>query len=163
MLRVRPALDTDASAIAEIYNHYIRTSIATFEVTAVDAAEFEGRIAKVRGHGLPWLVAETEQGVAGYAYATPWRARAAYEASVESTVYVDTGARGRGVGRALYDALFEQVAGLNKHVVIAGISLPNPASVALHERMGMHKVAHFEQVGRKFDRWIDVGYWQRQL
>jgi phosphinothricin acetyltransferase len=109
------------------------------------------------------LVAETEQGVAGYAYATPWRARAAYEASVESTVYVDTGARGRGVGRALYDALFEQVAGLNKHVVIAGISLPNPASVALHERMGMHKVAHFEQVGRKFDRWIDVGYWQRQL
>ncbi|MGH1347967.1 MAG: GNAT family N-acetyltransferase [Nannocystales bacterium] len=163
MVQVRPADVSDAPRLAAIYNHYIRTSIATFELTPVDAAEFRQRLDRVLGSGLPWLVAETDHGTRGYAYATPWRTRAAYAGSVESTVYVDADARGEGLGRTLCEALFERLVGLQKHVVIAGISLPNAASVALHEGLGMHNVAHFEQVGRKFDRWVDVGYWQRRL
>ena len=163
MHRVRPASLEDAAAVAALYNHYVHTSVATFEVEAVDASAFAQRMDRVAQHGLPWLVVDSGQGVSGYAYSTPWRARAAYAASAESTVYVDDAARGKGVGRALYDALFEELRARSMHVVIAGISLPNAASVALHERMGMHKVAHFEQVGRKFDRWVDVGYWQRTL
>ncbi len=162
-LEIRPAQDADAEAIAEIYAPYIRDTIITFEVERVPADAFVQRMRAVREHRLPWLVAERAGVVVGYAYATPWRARAAYAAAAEATVYLAQDAVGQGIGRTLYEDLFERLRALGKHVVIGGISLPNSASVALHERMGMHKVAHFEAVGRKFDRWIDVGYWQRTL
>jgi phosphinothricin acetyltransferase len=172
---IRSAAGDDAAAIAGIYNHYVRHDIATFELDAVDAAEMRTRIAAVQAHGLPWLVLEeraveehaVEQraveyrgAVRGYAYATPWRTRAAYRHSVESSIYLAPDAAGRGFGRRLYQALLAALRPLEVHAVIGGVSLPNPASVALHERMGFRKVAHFSEVGRKFDRWIDVGYWQ---
>ncbi|WP_237058182.1 arsinothricin resistance N-acetyltransferase ArsN1 family B [Microbulbifer sediminum] len=161
---IRSVDSADAKAVAEIYNHYIANSCATFEEQPVCADEMQRRFAAVAAQGLPWLVAENESAeLVGYAYATGWRARSAYRHSVEVTVYVSHTELSCGWGRQLYDALFAKLEDLPVHVAIGGITLPNPASVALHERFGMKKVAHFEQVGKKFGQWIDVGYWQRLL
>lgn len=121
------------------------------------------RLEEVRSAALPWLVAEEGGEAAGYAYATPWRARTGYRFSVEITVYLAPGQAGRGIGSRLYGELFPMLQARRIHAVMGGIALPNEASVALHEKFGMRKVAHFEAVGFKFDRWIDVGYWQRTL
>ena len=99
----------------------------------------------------------------GYAYATSWRVRSAYRFSVESTVYVATGHGGKGNGSALYRSLIAALREPGLQVVIGGLALPNEASVALHECIGFEKVAHFRRVGRKFEQWIDVGYWELQL
>ena len=160
---IRSAEPRDGTAIAEIYNHYVRTSIITFEEEAVTAAEIARRIAEVQSASLPWLVAEDVGRITGYAYATPWRGRTAYRYSVEITVYVAEGYASRGVGSLLYGQLFPILRDRNIHAVIGGIALPNEASVALHEKFGFRKVAHFHEVGFKFDRWIDVGYWERTL
>ena len=164
---IRPATVQDAAAIAAVYNHHIRTSTATFEEEPVDDAEMATRIDAVLGHDLPWLVADdvdqTGDGVRGYAYATPWRPRSAYRFAAEVTVYVAAGSAGRGVGSALYGRLLPAVRDAGRRTVLAGIALPNAASVALHERYGFGKVAHLERVGFKHDRWIDVGYWQLAL
>ena len=120
-------------------------------------------IAAVEAAGLPWLVREVDGRIGAYAYATPWRPRSAYRFSVEVTVYVADDARGQGHGRALYTELFAQLKALGRHAVLAGITLPNDASIALHEAMGMTKVAHLPEVGFKFGRWLDVGYWHRLL
>ncbi len=98
--------------------------------------------------------------VVGWAYATAWKARSAYRFSVETTVYVAASHQGRGIGAALYGALLGDLRGRELHSAVGGIALPNPASVALHEKLGFKKIAHFAEVGRKFDRWVDVGYWQ---
>lgn len=161
--RVRPATVADASAIATLYNHYVLHSTATFEEQPVDGDEIARRLATVGTAGLPWLLREDESGVVGYAYATPWRPRSAYRFSVEVTVYVANGASGASHGRALYAELFAQLGALGRHAVLGGIALPNDPSVALHEAMGMVKVAHLPQVGFKFGRWLDVGYWHRLL
>lgn len=177
---VRPARTDDAAAMTVIYNAYIRDSVATFEVVPIDAEEMERRMSRLWERGLPWLVAEdndvaseagTESAVLGYAYAGPLRDRAAYDHTLETTVYVHSDARGRGVGTGLYGALFTALEDLDPeqsihapvHALLGVLALPNEASVALHERFGMTKVAHLPAVGRKFDRWIDVGYWQRTL
>ncbi len=179
-LTVRPAHSDDAAAITVIYNAYIRESIATFEVVPIDAEEMERRMQRVWERGLPWLVAEdselatqarTESAVVGYAYAGPFRDRVAYDHTLETTVYVHPDARGRGVGTELYEALFAALTDLDPahsihapvHALLGVLALPNESSVALHERFEMTKVAHLPAVGRKFDRWIDVGYWQRTL
>ena len=114
----------------------------------------------VRAQKLPWLVALDADQCLGYAYATRWKERFAYRFSVESTVYLAPAASGRGLGSALYRALFDELKALGVHAVVGGITLPNPASVALHEKMGMRKVAHFAEIGFKFGEWVDVGYWQ---
>jgi L-amino acid N-acyltransferase YncA len=158
---VRPATAGDADAIARIYNHYITNTIVTFEEDRVDAADIAGRVAEVQAAGLPWLVAEDHGVILGYAYASKWKKRPGYRYSVESTVYLDPSATGRGTGRALYQRLMDGLSELPIHLVIGGIALPNEASVALHERMGFEKVAHFREVGLKFGKWIDVGYWQK--
>lgn len=162
-MHVRPAQSDDAAAIAAIYQHYILTTTVSFEESAVDAAEIAQRMAGVAAAGLPYLVAEDHGIVTGYAYATPWRARPAYRGSVETSVYLATGTHGRGTGTALYRLLLEQLTERGFHLAIGGIAQPNPASVALHEKLGFGKVAHFSEVGRKFGRWVDVGYWQCRL
>lgn len=162
-VRLRPATADDAEALAGIYNPYILDTIITFEETAITAAEMARRVAEVDGYGLPWLVAEQAGAVVGYAYAARWRTRHAYRFAVESTVYLGPQAIGRGIGTQLYQALFDALRQRGVHAVIGGIALPNQASVALHEKLGMHKVAQFPEVGFKFGRWIDVGYWQRNL
>ena len=159
---IRPASPNDAAAVAAIYNHYVASTTITFEEQEVTVGEMAQRIAEV-GAKLPWLVFEQDGAVLGYAYATPWRARSAYRFSVESTVYVASGRGGKGIGSALYCSLIGALRERGLQVVIGGIAQPNPASVALHERLGFEKVAHFRRVGRKFERWIDVGYWELLL
>jgi L-amino acid N-acyltransferase YncA len=157
---IRAAEVDDASRLAEIYNPYVLETSISFEEAPVSADEMAGRIRKVRQAGLPWLVAEQEDIIAGYAYATRWRERHAYRFAVECTVYTAAECQGQGVGRALYGVLLPALKAAGYHAVVAVIALPNPASVALHERFGMRKVAHFPQVGFKFGQWHDVGNWQ---
>ena len=157
---VRDATAADGAVLARIYNHYIAHTIVTFEEAPVGAEDMAGRVAATGAAGFPWLVAQTPTGVAGYAYACRWRERHAYRHSVEVTVYLDVAAVGQGLGTQLYTALFDRLRGGGCHVAIGVIALPNDASVALHEKFGLRKVAHFAEVGCKFGRWIDVGYWQ---
>ncbi len=160
---IRPVKHEDCEDIVAIYNHYIENSSATFEELSLTGSDIANRLADVQAQGLPWLVAEEEGVLQGYAYANKWRERSAYRFSVESTVYLAPDSVGSGWGTALYSELFDQLRALELHAVIGGITLPNPASVALHEKMGMHKVAHFPEVGRKQGQWLDVGYWQINL
>ena len=162
-MRVRDATAQDGEALAGIYNAYIRTSTATFEEDTIDASIMESRIKNTLSDGYDWLVAEDAGQVIGYAYSSRWMARPAYRFTVEVSVYVAKEAHGKGIGRALYDALFERLRAKDYHTVIGIITLPNPASVRLHESYGMEKVAHYREVGRKFDQWIDVGQWQAVL
>jgi L-amino acid N-acyltransferase YncA len=159
-MRIRPAVAADAAAIAAIYNHYILTTTISFEEDAVDAGEIPKRMDAVQTASLPYLVAEEGGVVTGYAYATPWRARRAYRSSVETSVYVQDGLHMRGIGSALYRVVLAQLAHDGYHLAIAGIAQPNNASVALHEKLGFEKVAHFREVGCKFGQWVDVAYWQ---
>jgi phosphinothricin acetyltransferase len=108
-------------------------------------------------------VAEHHGNIKGYAYATKWKERSAYRYSVEISVYVDRERQGQGWGTKLYQALFTQLQKLDIHLAIGGITLPNDASIALHEKFGMIKVAHFQEIGFKFEQWLDVGYWQLEL
>lgn len=160
---IRSARDVDAAAIAALYNPYVTHTTVSFEEQPVTSQDMQGRLAGVAAARLPWLVAEAAGEVVGYAYASPWKTRAAYRFSVETSVYLQRDAGRRGLGSQLYEALLEALGACGVHAVIAGIALPNKASVALHEKFGLRKVAHFEQVGFKFGRWIDVGYWQKQL
>jgi len=161
-VRTRPATRDDAAAIASIYNHYIRATVVTFEEQEITAADMGARLAAVNASGLPWLLAETAGKIAGYAYADRWKQRSGYRHSVESTIYLHAEHTGAGVGTLLYQQLLDALPP-SVHVAIGGIAFPNAAIVALHERLGFAKVAHFYQVGRKFERWIDVGYWQKTL
>lgn len=160
---IRAARGSDAGAVAEIYNYYVNDTIVTFEEEAVAVSEMARRIDEVTSASLPWLVAKFDGRVVGYAYASKWKGRSAYRFSSEITVYLAQAQVGFGLGSRLYAELFPLLQKQDVHVAIGGIALPNPASVALHEKFGMHKVAHFKEVGFKFGRWVDVGYWQRTL
>jgi L-amino acid N-acyltransferase YncA len=162
-LAIRPARDGDAAALARIYNHYVADTCVTFETEPVAAAEMARRVADTAGDGLPWLVACRAGEVAGYAYASKWKGRCAYRYTAEVTVYLDPAMTGQGIGRPLYTVLVENLSARGTHAAIGGIALPNDPSIRLHERLGFRKVAHFEQVGFKQERWIDVGYWQLLL
>ncbi|MGL6159284.1 arsinothricin resistance N-acetyltransferase ArsN1 family B [Microbulbifer sp.] len=162
-INIRQVAKTDVPTICSIYNHYVLNSTVTFEESEVAVPEMEERTSEIEHSGLPWLVAEHSGEVLGYAYASKWKGRCAYRFSVETTVYLAPGAGGKGIGSLLYQALFDALAEKGLHSVIGGVALPNPASVALHEKLGMEKIAHFREVGFKFGQWIDVGYWQKIL
>ncbi len=162
-LMLRHVAPADAEAICAIYNPHVRDTIVTFEDVPVSPAQMAERIAQVQGAGYPWWVADAGGRIAGYAYAARWRSRAAYDPTVETTIYVAADAQRGGIGVPLYDALLGDLADRGYHVALGCIALPNPASVAFHERCGFRKVAHHAEVGRKFGRWIDVGFWQRML
>ncbi|MGH8496521.1 MAG: arsinothricin resistance N-acetyltransferase ArsN1 family B [Gammaproteobacteria bacterium] len=155
---IRSASLDDATAVCEIYNHYVLNSVITFEEDPVSPGEMARRIdSDIR---KPWLVAEQNGKLVGYAYAMPWKERVAYRFSAESTIYMAHGHAGQGLGTELYRALIEELRNLGIHCVIGGIALPNAVSIALHERLGFEKVAQFREVGWKHGKWIDVGYWQ---
>lgn len=160
---IRDATDADAGAIAAIYNPYVLGTCVTFDTDALSVEEMQRRMADARAARLPWLVAGEGDRIIGYTHASPWKGRWAYRYSVESTVYLEPSRTRRGLGRVLYAALIERLRERGIHAVIGGIAMPNQASVALHERLGFEKVAHFRQVGFKLDRWVDVGYWQLLL
>ncbi len=158
---IRSATLADTAGIVEIYNHYITQTVVTFEEESVTDVEIARRLELVWSASFPWLVAEEHGHVVGYAYANRWNIRTGYRFTAEVTVYLAPAHVGRGVGSKLYGRLFSILQSHGIRGVIGGIALPNEASVALHEKFSLRKVAHFQAVGVKFDRWIDVGYWQR--
>ncbi len=158
---IRSCTTQDVAAVCEIYKHYVENTTVTFEEVTPSVSDMGNRVSSyMQDH--PWLVCEDNGKIVGYAYATRWQSRCAYRNTVEVSVYVKHGSSGRGYGSALYTELFNAISG-SCHAVVAGIALPNPASVQLHERFGFRQVAHFKEVGRKFGRWIDVGYWQKLM
>jgi L-amino acid N-acyltransferase YncA len=162
-LGVRPARAEDAGQVSQIYNHYITTSTITFEEEPVSASEMAARIGEVQSLAYPWLVATVGADIVGFAYAGKWKVRAAYRHACEITVYVRAGQERSGVGSALYQHLIPALKARGVHACIGGVALPNDASVRLHEKFGFEKCAHFKQVGFKFNRWVDVAYWERIL
>lgn len=159
---IRFATTGDAAQICAIYNHYVSNSSATFEVDAVSEQAMAERISAA-GAKYPWLVAERAAEIEGYAYAGAWKPRFAYRKTVEVTVYVAPRSLRHGIGASLYLRLFDELRKLGYHCALAGISLPNQASVALHELLGFHKVGELQEVGFKFGKWINVGYWELLL
>jgi L-amino acid N-acyltransferase YncA len=159
---IRPVRLTDAQEISRIYNEYVLTTRITFEEEPVTPSEMRARI-EAGGTLYPWLIVEEGGKTVGYSYARKWRDRAAYRHSVETGTYLDPGAVGKGFGTQLRKALLDELRVRSFHAVIAGIALPNPASIALCQRFGFTKVAHFREVGFKFGQWIDVEYWELVL
>lgn len=162
-IRIRLATEADAPSVLEIYAPIVQETHISFEYEVPSAAEIAGRI---RGKLVkyPWLVAEREDGlILGYAYAGLWRERTAYSWTVETTIYTHAKARRTGVARGLYTALFGALRVQGYCQAIAGIALPNEASVGFHESVGFIYTGNFEKVGYKFGRWIDVAFWQLEL
>ena len=153
----------DAAAIATIYNYYIEHSVVTFEESLITSQDMLERLIETQELDLPFYVAEAADKIIGFAFASKWKGRCAYKFSVEVTVYLSPTEATKGWGTKLYKELFKELKDKNIHVVLGGISLPNDASIALHEKFGMKKVAHLEEVGFKFNHWVDVGYWQGLL
>jgi phosphinothricin acetyltransferase len=161
--RIRTAdPDRDAAACVAIYAPYVEAGATSFEEEPPSPAEFAERIAAMAAT-YPWLVAERGGEVVGYAYACPHRSRPAYRWAVEVTVYVAEGQRRGGCGRALYGELVERLRGQGFHVACAGVTLPNDASVALHESLGFVPVGVYRRIGWKDGAWRDVGWWQLEL
>jgi L-amino acid N-acyltransferase YncA len=152
----------DAAACAEIYAPYVTDSAISFEERAPSAAEFGTRIARYAATHA-WLVAERDGAVVGYAYACGFNPRPVYRWSASVSVYVGDEERGRGVGRALYAELFERLRSRGFRMACAGITLPNEASIALHESFGFHPVGTLREIGWKQGGWHDVGWWQLEL
>jgi len=164
---IRAATSADTHRLAQIYNHYINHTTITFEEVPLSPMEMAARLQSIESLGLPWLVAEEDSLIEGFAYATNWKSRQAYCHSVEITAYLAPNSESRGLGTQLYRELFKQLKEGNAphapHAVIACVALPNERSIALHKKFGMQEVARFSEVGFKFDRWIDVAYWQVNL
>jgi phosphinothricin acetyltransferase len=156
---VRDATEADLPAVAEIYAYETHFSYSTFET---EERPLRAWAHKLRGH-YPFLVAEEDGTVLGYAYASEFRDRPAYHRTVETSVYVHRDARGRRLGSMLYDALLARVSADGYHTALALIALPNDPSVRLHERAGFTHAGTMREVGDKQDRMIDVGVWQRML
>jgi L-amino acid N-acyltransferase YncA len=162
---IRDGIPDDLPAITALYGREVLHGTATFELEPPSLAEMTKRFDGVRAKGLPWLVAEVEGVFAGYAYASPFRPRPAYRYGVEGSIYVDESARGRGVGRDLLTAVIDRARIMGQRHVIGAISDSDTsaASIGLHERLGFRRVGTYEQVGWKFDRWIDVHLMQLDL
>jgi L-amino acid N-acyltransferase YncA len=161
-IQIRLARDSDVDGIAEIYRPIVESTTISFETVAPSREEMARRVQDTLG-AYPWLVCALDGHVAGYAYAAKHRLRAAYQWSVDTSVYIHEGYRRRGIGRGLYESLFGILAAQGYFNAYAGIALPNPGSVALHESMGFEAIGVYRRVGYKLDRWCDVGWWQRSL
>jgi phosphinothricin acetyltransferase len=156
---IRRASPVDAEGVAAIYNWYVANTVITFEVDPVPAAEMGRRIEGVLA-AHDWLVLERGSELLGYAYAARFHARPAYALATESTIYLRHGLEGQGLGTRLYGELVHRTFARGYRHLVAGIALPNDPSVRLHEKLGFAKCGHLTRIGRKFERWIDVGHWQ---
>jgi len=159
---IRHASVEDSFAIVAIYNWYIVNTYFTFEEAQLEVKEISRRIAKADEQS-PWLVLLEENQVVGFACAVPWKQRAAYRFSRETSIYLQQDKLGMGRGARLYQQLIDEIRETPIHVLIAGIAQPNPGSVALHEKMGFRKIGQFQELGKKFDHFIDIAYWQLTL
>ena len=162
-VQIRLATDADRAPITELYNHFVVETSVTFDDrawTVEERAPWFERFAPEGRYRL--LVAEEGGRLLGYAGTLPFRAKAAYETSVETTIYLAEAGQGRGLGRRLYERLFEEMAGEDVHRLLAGVTLPNDASLALHEKLGFTSVGTFREVGRKFGQYWDVAWYERE-
>lgn len=164
MPSVRPAVDADLPALTEIYNYYVVNTAVTFDVTPFEPEERRQWFSDHAAAGRHRLIVAEEHGrLLGYASTSRFRPKQAYDTTVESTVYCRAGNGRRGIGTLLYRTLFEVIAGEDIRQIVAGVALPNPASLALHARLGFRPVGVFPSVGRKFDRYWDVAWFERPL
>jgi len=161
---VRPAVEGDLPSLSDIYNYYVLHSQATFDIdprTPEQGRSWFSHYSTKGPHRL--LVADDDGAVCGYATSSPFRERAAYATSVETSVYTDPERARQGIGSALYAQLFEEIAGEDLHRAYAGISLPNEASIRLHKRFGFIKIGEYTEVGRKFGRYWNVAWYEKPL
>lgn len=172
MIAIRAARPGDAAAIAAIYAPHVLSGTVSFESDAPDPRGMRARMAASCGL-YPWLVATTgesggadadaNEAILGFAYAAQFKDRPAYRWTVETTIYISGAGQGRGVGRLLYDALMDTLVAQGFVQAIGVIALPNEASIKLHEAVGFRRAGQYREVGFKFGRWLDVGFWQREL
>ena len=161
-MNIRVATLDDAQEVLEIYAPFCVATPVSFETEVPSLEEIQRRISTTLDF-FPWLICEEGGHVLGYAYASRHRERAAYRWSADVSVYVREDARGKGVGRALYTSLFAILRLQRIHNILAGITLPNPASVAVHEAMGLRRIGLYKSIGYKCGEWHDVGWWQLAL
>jgi len=160
---IREVRESDAKRIAGIYNYYIEKTIITFEKDLVGEEDIKQRIRNITEKGFPYIIYEKDNEVIGYAYLNNWRSRAAYDITLETSIYFDHQMLGLGLGKLLYAELIEQAKIINLHSLIGVISLPNIASQKLHEKLGFQLVGNFKESGTKFGKLINVEFWQLML
>jgi phosphinothricin acetyltransferase len=154
---------SDAERIAEIYNYYIENTAVTFDENPVAEEKIRQKIEDIRAKSYPFIVYEENGQLIGYAYINTWRPHSAYNITLETTIYLDMQHAGKGLGTRLYEALIEKSRGMNIHSLIAVISLPNDCSRKLHENFGFQLIGNFKETGIKFNKLIDVEFWQKFL
>ena len=159
---IREVKLSDAKAIVDIYNYYILNTNITFEEKQLTVDDMEERIIeKTAKH--PWIVYERDGQVIGYAYLSGWHSRSSYRYSNEASIYLDRNEKGHGIGKELFGQLLEVSKGYGVHTIVSGITIPNTESISLHEKFGFKKIAEFEEIGFKNNKWLNVGYWQKLL
>jgi phosphinothricin acetyltransferase len=154
---------SDAGRITEIYNYYIENTVVTFDEEKITVKETEQKIAGILKKDYPYIVYEEAGRVVGYAYLNTWRPQSAYRFTLETSVYLDAGFTGKGLGSILYQELIDRAQKMNIHSLIGVLAIPNEASRKLHEKFGFQVAGTFKETGYKFDRLIDVEYWQRKF
>ena len=152
----------DAKDIVDIYNYYILNTNVTFEEKELTVDQMEERIIEKTVKN-PWIVYEREGKIIGYAYLSGWNVKSAYRFSKEGTIYLDVKERGKGIGQELFKELLKIAKEYGVHAIVSGITIPNNESIKLHENFGFKKIAEFEEIGFKNNKWLNVGYWQRIL
>lgn len=160
---IRNVTREDVPALCSLYNYYIEHTAISFETEKVAENEMLRRVDEITGAGFPYYVGEADAEVVGFCYLHTWNKRKAYDTTAEVSIYLDRNHLGRGYGSRLLAHLLERADRQRLHSLVAGICLPNEASVRLHERFGFRQVSLFREVGRKFDRLWDVGHWQLTL
>ena len=156
---IRPIHINDVEQLLDIYNYYVKNTIVTFDIEPLTIEIFKKKVELI-SNIFPFIVFEENNEILGYAYGSKWRKKPAYNHTVESTVYIKHNTQGKQIGTKLYTELLKQLKQQKFHTVIGGLTLPNEASVKLHKKFGFKEVAHFKQVGYKFNTWLDVGFWQ---
>ncbi len=156
---IRKANIHDAKQMVDIYNYYVLNSIVTFDEIPFSENDFKDRIHTISSQ-YPFIVFEEDNHILGYAYANMFRQKPAYKNTVETTIYLKNDVQGQAIGTKLYSELLNTLKEQNYHAVIGGLTLPNEASIRLHEKLGFKQVAHFKEVGFKFNKWLDVGFWE---
>lgn len=159
----REASEADLDAIAAIHARYVAETVVTFDEQPLPVQGWKEKWRSARDADQPWYVTEQGGEVVGFAYSGSFRPKAAYRPTVETTIYLDREAVGQGLGRALYSDMLAEAGRRGFHLAVAGVTLPNEASVRLHEGLGFSKVGEFTEVGHKFGQWWDVGWFQRRL
>lgn len=159
---IRTVAQEDAAAITAIYNYFIRETTITFELLELETTTMAERIHKISSR-FPYLVAVDNNKLLGYAYANTWKTREAYNQTVETSIYLAPEEQRKGVGTVLYKQLLKELKHKNFQLAIGGITLPNESSIKLHENLGFTYVGKFTRVGYKFNKWLDVGYWESNL